>query len=403
MPKGTVATSSTERALLVGVAPKGGGEIWSIEESLDELGQLARTADAQVMGTLSQRGTRTAAYYVGKGKLQELKEQVAELGCTTVIFDDELTPTQQRNLEEALPVKVIDRTALILDIFARHARTREGALQVQLAQQEYLQPRLAGQWSHLERLGGGIGTRGPGESQIETDRRLIRTGIQRLKRELEEVRQRRAFSRDRRKVTGVLVVSIVGYTNVGKSTLFNALTRAAVPVQDKLFSTLDPVTRRILLPDGQYALFTDTVGFIQKLPSRLVAAFRATLEELQSADLLLHVVDITHRHADHQTQEVNRVLEEMDLASRPRLSVLNKVDLLVVQDGEDGGQAAPADLMNGDPTTVLVSAAKRWGLQELLQRIAETLGEIRVARQGSPRRSLRGLPSSASPYSSYVN
>jgi GTP-binding protein HflX len=399
----------------VGVAPKGGGEIWSIEESLEELGQLARTADAQVMGTLSQRGTRTAAYYVGKGKLQELKEQVAELGCNTVIFDDELTPTQQRNLEEELPVKVIDRTALILDIFARHARTREGALQVQLAQQEYLQPRLAGQWSHLERLGGGIGTRGPGESQIETDRRLIRTSIQRLKRELEEVRQRRAFSRDRRKVTGVLVASIVGYTNVGKSTLFNALSRAAVPVQDKLFSTLDPVTRRVLLPDGQHALFTDTVGFIQKLPSRLVAAFRATLEELQSADLLLHVVDITHRHADHQTQEVNRVLEEMEIASRPRLLVLNKMDLLVVQDGTlygrsasappitNGGEAVPLDIMKGDPTTVLVSAAKRWGLAELLQRIAQMLGEIREARQGSARKAPRGAPASESHYSSYVN
>ncbi len=403
IPKATVATSrGSERALLVGLAPDRNEGLWSLEESLEELGQLAATAQAQVVGTVSQRGVRTAGHYVGKGKLAEIKEKVAELRCDLVILDDELSPTQQRNLENELQVKVIDRTVLILDVFARHASTRDGIVQVKLAQQEYLLPRLAGQWSHLERLGGGIGTRGPGETQIESDRRLARISIQRLKGQLEEIRQRRAMSRDRRKVTGVPVVSIVGYTNVGKSTLFNALSKAAVPVQNQLFSTLDPVTRRVLLPDGRHALLTDTVGFIQKLPPRLATAFRATLEELQAADLILHVVDITHRHADQQTQEVERILEEMGLGDRPRLLVLNKVDLLVVSETPSTAGEEPEGLsskslnqqlgIQSDPKTVLVSAAKRWGLQELLERIAQVAaswGGAEPRWQGSPARPRR--------------
>ena len=345
-----------------------------MEDSLEELGQLAGTAQAEVIGGITQRGTGTGAFYLGKGKLEQLKERVAETSCNLVIFDDELTPTQQRNLERELVVKVIDRTALILDVFARHARTREGALQVNLAQHEYLLPRLAGQWSHLERLGGGIGTRGPGETQIETDRRLVRRSIQRLKGQLEEVRQRRSLYRDRRTVAGVPIVSIVGYTNAGKSTLFNALTKAAVPVQDQLFSTLDPVTRRIALPEGHHALLSDTVGFIQKLPPRVVAAFRATLEELQAADLLLHVVDITHRNAAQHIQEVARVLEDLGLTGRPMLVVPNKVDLLVPEglDG-DSHDGASLGIPEGDSRTVLISAARRRGLQDLLQRISEML------------------------------
>ena len=234
IPRVVVDTSVPEQAFLVGLAPKRGTSLWSLDDSLEELAHLAGTAGAQVVGVLTQRGDGSASRYLGKGKLEELKQKIVEGGCTLAIFDDELTPIQQQNIERELETKVIDRTALILDVFARHANTREGALQVKLAQEEYLLPRLAGQWSHLERLGGGIGTRGPGETQIETDRRLVRRSIQKLRSQLERVRQRRSISRDRRKGTGVPIVSIVGYTNAGKSTLFNALSRAAMPVKDQL-------------------------------------------------------------------------------------------------------------------------------------------------------------------------
>jgi GTP-binding protein HflX len=360
-----------------------GDSRWTSESSLEELAQLALTAGASVVGKSIQRLERpTPTYYVGRGKVQELASLSHRLGYGTIIFDDELSPSQQRNLEDALQVKVLDRTALILDIFAQHAHTREGALQVELAQHEYLLPRLAGQWTHLERLEGAIGTRGPGETQLETDRRLIRRKIQRLKRQLEEVRQQRALYRRRRARQGVPVVSLVGYTNAGKSTLMRALSGAKVLVQDKLFATLDPITRRIALPQGGAFLLTDTVGFIQKLPTQLVAAFRATLEELSEANLLLHVVDITHPDAAEQAQTVEDTLTDLGLADKPRITVFNKADLICGPDGLpiEGLESVPearASLRYWRPDALLVSAVKGWGLTDLLGRIeaALALGE----------------------------
>jgi GTP-binding protein HflX len=332
-----------------------------------------------VVGRSLQRlDSPNPATYIGKGKVEEIVAQRPILEYDLVLFDDELSPSQQRNLEEALKVKVIDRTALILDIFARRARTREGALQVELAQHEYLLPRLAGQWSHLERLGAGIGTRGPGETQLETDRRLIRARISRLKSHLEQVRRHRALYRRRRARQGVPVVALVGYTNAGKSTLMNALTHADVLAEDKLFATLDPVTRRVPLPDGGCFLLTDTVGFIQKLPTQLVAAFRATLEELADADLLLHVVDLTHPNAAEQAETVEQTLAELGLAHKPRLTLLNKVDLLARPDGTPvRGLADLEDLAAGptgaQPDALLMSAERGWGLTELRERVAQAL------------------------------
>ncbi|HEY8489937.1 MAG TPA: GTPase HflX [Dehalococcoidia bacterium] len=352
---------------------------WSTESSLDELEQLALTAGAEVVGRAVQRLEQpNPATYIGKGKLAEIVALGPRLAYTLVIFDDELTPSQQRNLEQALKVKVIDRTALILDIFARRARTREGRLQVELAQDEYLLPRLAGQWTHLERLGGGIGTRGPGETQLETDRRIVRRRIGRLKREIEDVRRHRWLYRRNRRRSGIPVVALVGYTNAGKSTLMRALTGADVLVENRLFATLDPVTRRIGLPDGGAALLTDTVGFIQKLPAQLVAAFRATLEELVDADLLLHVVDITHPNAADQAQTVEETLRDLGVAEKPRITLFNKVDALERPDGrpveglEELAEVARS-VRFARPDALLVSAARRWGLQELRERIADAL------------------------------
>ncbi|MBI4233607.1 MAG: GTPase HflX [Chloroflexi bacterium] len=379
MPRPTVVTTpSRERSLLAGVELKGGRHLWSLEDSLDELAQLAATAGATVVGRMAQRLDRPTHYYLGRGKLEEMKTLREQVGYTLAIFDDELTPTQQRNLEEALEVKVIDRSALILDIFARHAHTRAGRLQVELAQHVYLLPRLVGQWSHLERLGGGIGTRGPGESQLETDRRIIRTRIQRLREELETVRQHRQLYRRRRKAAAIPVVSLVGYTNAGKSTLFNALSKAGVLTEDKLFSTLDPVTRRIQLPNGRQVLLTDTVGFIQKLPPTVVEAFHATLEELAEADLLLHVVDISHRNAAEQTQVVEDTLRELHLDAKPRILVLNKVDLVTdtPAKADDLKSLLPASSLF---TSVTASAARGWGLDTLLQSIQETLERLAAA------------------------
>jgi GTP-binding protein HflX len=290
-----------------------------------------------------------------------------------VIFNDELKPRQQRNLEEALNIKVIDRTALILDIFARRAQTREGQLQVELAQHQYLLPRLAGQWSHLERLGGGIGTRGPGESQLETDRRLIRKRIQRLQSQIEAVRRHRALYRRKRRDSRIPVIALVGYTNAGKSTLLNALSRADVLVEDRLFSTLDPVTRRLALPDGKQVLLTDTVGFIHKLPPSIVAAFRATLEELTEADLLVHVVDITHNDAAEQFQTVLEILAELGLADKPQLTVLNKMDKVAGNQEEMNGLALATVVKPPDDNTLAISALKGWGQDKLLARIAAHL------------------------------
>ena len=366
-----------EKAVLVAVELKKGAHLWELDNSLEELAYLAGAAGAEVAGRVTQRADRLTPTYVGKGKLQEVQELVAEQGAATVIFDDELTPTQQRNLEAALQVKVIDRTALILDVFGRHARTHEGKLQVELAQHQYLLPRLVGQWSHLERLGGGIGTRGPGETQLETDRRLIRRHIQKIQEELDKVRQRRTLYIDRRKKASIPMATLVGYTNAGKSTLFNALSDARVPAQDQLFSTLDPVTRRIRLPAGDELLLTDTVGFIQKLSPMVVAAFRATLEELAESDVLVHVLDITHPKAPEQAEVVEETLQDLGLGDKPRALAINKMDLLT--DGRDGTIPTTPAGLEGYPS-VLVSAAKGWNLDLLLEAV-----EAQLAVMEGPR------------------
>jgi GTP-binding protein HflX len=372
---------AVERAYLVAVEAKGRRDGVPAEASLEELALLAHTAGADVVGRVVQRlESPNPALYIGKGKLAEVVAERQATGYTLVIFDDELSPTQQRNLEKALSVKVLDRTALIIDIFARRARTREARLQVELAQTQYLLPRLAGQWSHLERLEGRIGTRGPGETQIETDRRLVRTRIHRLQRELEAVRKQRALYRRRRAREGVPVVALVGYTNAGKSTLMRALSGADAYTEDLLFATLDPLTRRVRLPGGGFVLLTDTVGFIQKLPTGLVAAFRATLEELADADLLLHVVDITHPQADAQWQTVEATLGDLDLGKTPRLLLLNKVDLLL---REGVGDTAQAELRRRYPEALLISAERRWGLDRVLEEVQSAL-EARLPVAAAP-------------------
>jgi len=333
---------------------------------LSELEQLTLTAGAQVCGQMIQRQNHKTPYYLGKGKLQELGELKKTLGCDTVIFDDELTPTQQRNLENAIGEKVIDRTALILDIFSKHARTKAGQIQVELAQHEYLLPRLAGQWSHLERLGGGIGTRGPGETQIETDRRLIRGRIKKLKRELEKLAAHRSRYNGQRMRSGKPLVSLVGYTNAGKSTLFNKLSNAHVIVQNKLFATLDPVTRRVNLPSGDMMLLTDTVGFINKLPPTLISAFHATLEDLQKADLLLHIVDCASSHCFEQIRIVDDTLKSLGLADRPRLIIYNKVDLL-------RSNYENTDSMDSAKTDIFISAKSGFNTESLLLNIQSSL------------------------------
>jgi GTP-binding protein HflX len=348
---------------------------------LQELSHLAKTAGAEVVGVLSQKlDSPSPAYYIGKGKVDELVSLREQTGYDTAIFDDELSARQRTNLEDVLGVKVIDRTALILDIFAKQARTREGQLQVELAQHQYLLPRLVGQWSHFEQLGGGIGTRGPGESQLETDRRLIHKRINRLQRDIEDVRRHRSLYRLRRKEMGIPIAALVGYTNAGKSTLFNALSNAGVTVQDKLFSTLDPVTRCLGLCGGRRLLITDTVGLIHKLPPSIVAAFSATLEELSEADVLLHVVDITHENAANQCRTVEKILADLGLASKRRITVFNKLDLAL--SGEAELEALTVVTYLEEPiilphrNVALVSAAKCWGVGKLLDKIASHLNDI---------------------------
>ena len=300
---------------------------WSAEDSLKELGELASGAGAEVISSMSQKLVRPSQTYMGSGKIEEIRHFINENKIDTVICDDELEPSQQLSMESALgDVKVIDRTALILHIFAARAQSKEGRLQVGLAQHEYLLPRLAGQWTHLERVGGGIGTRGPGESQIETDRRLIRGRIQKFKKDLEKVRQHRSRYRDRRKGSEIPVVALAGYTNAGKSSVLNMLAGEGAKSENRLFSTLDPVTRRIILNDGSKALLTDTVGFIQKLPTTLIAAFRATLEEAAEADLILHVIDVSHANRSEQAHSVLGLLKELKLVGKPMVSALNKID-----------------------------------------------------------------------------
>lgn len=363
---------------MVAITTKGSKERRAAEDSIEELAQLAGAAGADVAGKLIQQLPQPSrTHYVGKGKLEELLALKNSANYSMLILDDELSPVQQRNLEKALQVKIIDRAALILDIFAKRARTHEGRLQVELAQHQYLLPRLAGQWSHLERLGGGIGTRGPGESQLETDRRLIRHKIQRLKAQTEEIRKHRALYRQKRKKSGIPIVALVGYTSAGKSTLLNALCRAEVFTEGRLFATLDPTTRRLILPDKEVVLLTDTVGFIRKLPPTIVTAFRATLEELAEASLLLHVVDLASPNASEQCQTVEDILRDLDLSGKPRITVLNKIDLLL-----DSGKTWDEKTAIGyfstpgesvEENTVLISAAKGWGLTRLLKLINTVL------------------------------
>ena len=358
-----------------------------MQESLVELAQLSRTAGIIVVGQDHQRLDQfNPATMIGSGKLEDVKEQLAETGADVLIFDDELSPRHQRELEKSLGegIKVLDRTALILDIFAQHAHTREGALQVELAQYEYRLPRLTRQWSHLARQAGGgaarggvggVGLRGPGETQLEADRRVIGQRISHLKAELEKVRAHRGRHRAQRKRSGVPVVAIVGYTNAGKSTLLHALTGADVLIQDQLFATLDPTTRRCELPGNRLALFTDTVGFIQKLPTQLVAAFRATLEEITEADLLLHVVDVTHPHALAQVRAVEKTLRELNVDGLPCVTALNKIDRL--PESMSLSQVLPAP----SETAIPISALTHRGLDELLQRVEEMLYEQMVPMQ----------------------
>jgi GTP-binding protein HflX len=376
-----------ETALLVGLA-LGGRDRARTESSLEELAQLARSAGARVVGTLVQeRARRDAATLIGRGKVEEVRELCEASAAEAVFFDEDLAPAQQRNLERAVGRKTLDRTQLILDIFARRARTREGRLQVELAQLDYLLPRLSGKGVLLSRLGGGIGTRGPGETKLETDRRRIRQRIQSIRREIEHVRRERLTRRQARGRREAPVVALVGYTNAGKSTLFNALTRGAAPVSEQLFMTLDPLVRKVRLGPGREVLLVDTVGFIQKLPHPLVAAFRATLEEVKEADLLLHVVDASSPGLEEREAAVESVLREIGAADRPRLPVLNKAD------------GTPAErlgtLAAARPGCVAVSALRAEGLDGLLAAVAARLDleprRVRLSFAAGDRRGVSGV------------
>lgn len=316
----------TERAILAGVE-RPGKQLWSIEESMAELARLADTAGAKIVGQFTQRKEKPdAAFFLGKGKVSEIAMEIQNTDANLLILDDELTPSQQHNLEQTLGIKVIDRTALILDIFAQRARSKEGKLQVELAQLKYNLPRLGGQGLVLSRLGGGIGTRGPGETKLEVDRRRIYTKIHDIEKQIEGLKKSRNLHRERRKESRIPLVALVGYTNAGKSTLLNKLTGSEVFAEDKLFATLDPTTRHLVLPEKQEILLTDTVGFIQKLPHTLVTAFRATLEEVQEADMLLHVVDCSNENFEQQIAAVVEVLKELKAETKPTIYVFNKAD-----------------------------------------------------------------------------
>ena len=362
-----------EKAFLVAV-DTGRDDGWTAEDSLAELANLAATAGAEVVGAEWQNRRHVDPnWYVGKGTAEELAAARHETGFDVLVADDELSPAQQRALEELLKVKVIDRSRLILDIFALHAQTHEGRHQVELAQLEYQLPRLTKLWTHLSRTGGGIGTRGPGESQLETDRRIIRTRISKMKERVEQVRQQRetaARGRDRRLWP---TVGIVGYTNAGKSTLLNALVGSDVAwVEDKLFATLDPTSRQVKLGDGQSAIVTDTVGFIHKLPHQLVEAFRATLDEVNRADVLVEVVDASDRHFEEHRATVQTVLDELGAGDKPRLSAFNKADLLDATVRDGGG---PVHAIAG---AVFVSALTGYGMATLRAEIAALLASMWV-------------------------
>lgn len=358
-----------QRALLVSVCSRVSSRLRARrarhegDDSLDELQELAFTAGAEVVGRIVQsRPTLDPAFFIGRGKVLDLREQIKAQQINLLIFDDELTPTQQRNLEQLAECRVIDRTQLILAIFAQRARTREGKLQVEWAQLDYLRPRLTGRGVELSRLGGGIGTRGPGETRLEMDRRRIIQRIARIREEMERVRSQRELHRQHRRNTLIATVSLVGYTNAGKSTLFNALTASGVTVSKQLFSTLDPTLRKIVLPSKRLALLSDTVGFIRKLPHTLVTAFRATLEEVVEADLILHVIDRADPQFADREGAVNGVLEELHVKHTPILKVYNKRDLMETPPGRCGSEEG-----------VFVSALSGEGLDELVNRIDSML------------------------------
>ena len=345
---------------------------FTAEESLDELKTLATSAGAEIVGDFLQHRDRPdPATLIGSGKLAEIAAAVASVSADLVLFDHDLTASQQRNIEKIVDVRVIDRTQLILDIFAKHARTREGQLQVELAQLEYMLPRLAGRGVEMSQLGGGIGTRGPGETQLETDRRKIYRRVRHVKQQLENVRRIRGQQRQRRESVPVATVALVGYTNAGKSTLFNALTNAKVLESSRMFATLDPTLRSVGLPSKRSVLLSDTVGFIRNLPHTLVSAFRATLEEVQRATLVLQVSDASNPLSAEQDAQVDKVLKELDADGKPRLRVKNKIDLL---------PAGEREVLQNNERTVYVSATKGIGVEVLLERIDHLLEDDRPSR-----------------------
>ncbi len=360
-----------ERALLVGLEQDGVSK-WDLRDSMDELRELVSSAGAEVVDTVTQRLDRpTAPYYIGKGKAELIKDSFQTQQVTSVIFENELSPAQGRNLEHLFKRKVLDRTQLILDIFAQRARSREGRLQIELAQLHYLLPRLTRMWTHLSRQTGGIGTRGPGETQLEVDRRRVQERIAKLERELEGVRKVRSVQREGRRRHQWPVASIVGYTNAGKSTLLNLLTGAAVLAVDRLFATLDPTTRSFTLPNKQRMLLTDTVGFLRNLPHTLIESFKATLEEVSEADLLIHVADISHPRVDEHIDAVNAVLKELGALDKQTLLVFNKVDAVRNRELIEA-------YANRFPRSVAISARSGEGVSTLVQALQDDVSSWRL-------------------------